>query len=922
MSKVLKVLFGDPNKKMLAELGKDVARVNAFETEIQALSDEKLKAKTDEFKERLDHGETIDDFMHEAFAVVREVAKRTMGQRHYDVQLIGGFALHRGQIAEMRTGEGKTLTSTLALYTNALTGKGCHLVTVNDYLARRDCVWMGQIFHFLGMSVSCIQQQESFLYDPAYKLGEQTLAEEVADQERDMTGSFEIKEDFLRPCSRQEAYEADITYGTNNQFGFDYLRDNMAPTLDRTVMRELNFAIIDEIDSILIDEARTPLIISAPAEKSNDLYVRFAQIISTLKEHVHFNVDEKMRASTLTDEGIEAIERALQIENLYAVEQGAYQRYADTALRAKANYQRDVHYVVKDGEVMIVDEFTGRLMPGRRFSEGIHQAIEAKEGVEIKRESQTLATITFQNLFRMYSKLSGMTGTAATEAEEFAKIYNLEVVEIPTNKPIARTDLVDQIFKSEKGKYTALVTHVKNIQEKGQPVLVGTASVEKNELVHMLFTQAGIPHEVLNAKNHAREAEIIAQAGRVGAVTVATNMAGRGVDIKLGGNPGSKEDEQRVVELGGLFVIGTERHDSRRIDNQLRGRSGRQGDPGTTQFLLSMEDGLMRIFGSDRAKGMMDRLGIPDEMPIENKMITGSIEKAQARVEGHHFDSRKHLLEYDDVLNKHREVIYARRKEVLETFDKEPEKLRERVLDIVESEVEQVVLFHATPEEGPAKDDTSTNHGWNVKEIVETVATIIPLKDEHKTSLMTIGLEAARNKEDVAAGQTKIIEKIMELLGVAYDRLDEIFEDPKDIHNIERGVILRSIDMLWIDHLEAMRALRTGIGLQGYGQRDPLIEYKREGFNMFQSLLGAINHEVTYTFFKYAKHAVDMKVQQELNQSLLNRAGITLRGAAKTMGNASEQRQGGAQTSSTEKVGRNELCPCGSGKKYKKCHGV
>jgi preprotein translocase subunit SecA len=921
MSKVLKVLFGDPNKKMLAELGKDVERVNAFESKIVILSDEKLKAKTEEFKKRLDQGETIDDLMYEAFAVVREVAKRTLNERHYDVQLIGGFALCRGQIAEMRTGEGKTLTSTLALYTNALTGKGCHLVTVNDYLARRDCVWMGQIFHFLGLSVACIQQQESFIYDPDYKLGDQTLAEEMADEERDLMGSFEVKEDFLRLCSRREAYEADITYGTNNQFGFDYLRDNMAPTLDQTVMRELNFAIIDEIDSILIDEARTPLIISAPAEKSNELYLRFAQIISTLKENVHYNVDEKMRASTLTDEGIEAIERALGIENLYAVEQGAYQRYADTALRAKANYQKDVHYVVKGEEVMIVDEFTGRLMPGRRFSEGIHQAIEAKEGVEIKRESQTLATITFQNLFRMYDKLAGMTGTAATEAEEFSKIYNLEVVEIPTNKPIARKDLVDQIFKNEKGKYTALVNQVKNIQAMGQPVLIGTASVEKNELVHMLFTKAGIPHEVLNAKNHAREAEIIAQAGRIGAVTVATNMAGRGVDIKLGGTPGTPEEEQKVKELGGLFVIGTERHDSRRIDNQLRGRSGRQGDPGTTLFLLSMEDNLMRIFGSDRAKGMMDRLGIPDETPIENKMITGSIEKAQARVEGHHFDSRKHLLEYDDVLNKHREVIYTRRQEVLEIFQKEPEKLRERVLDVIESEVEQVVLFHTTQSEGPSKEDQKDDNGWNIKEIVETVSTIISLSDTQKTRLMAIGLEASNNKEDLANGRTYIIEEVMKMIYEVYDQLKDIFEGPEDIHNIERGVILRSIDMLWIDHLAAMSALRTGIGLQGYGQRDPLIAYKRESFNMFQSLLGAINHEITYTFFKYAKHAVDIKVQRELNQSLLNRVGVTLAGAVKTMQSAHDQKQSQTQVQAVEKVGRNELCPCGSGKKYKKCHG-
>jgi len=941
MSKLLKVLFGDPNKKMLAEFGIEVAKINGLEPEIAVLSDEQLKDKTQEFKDILAKGAALDDILYEAFAVVRESAKRTLQQRHYDVQLIGGLAMHRGQIAEMRTGEGKTLTSTLAMYTNALRGQGCHLITVNDYLARRDAVWMGQIFHFLGLSVSVIQQQEAFLYDPGFKHQEDSLEGEMADKERDATAEFLVKEDFLRPCSRKEAYDADITYGTNNQFGFDYLRDNMAPTHEQTVMRELHFAIIDEIDSILIDEARTPLIISAPAEKSNELYSRFAMIASTLKENEDFNIDEKMRASTLTEEGIEKIEASLGIENLYAIEQGIYQRYADTALRARANYQRDVHYVVKEGEVMIVDEFTGRLMPGRRFSEGIHQAIEAKEGVDIKNESQTLATITFQNLFRMYHKLSGMTGTAATEAEEFGKIYNLEVVEIPTNKPIARLDLQDRIFKSEIGKYQALVEEIRAKQELGQPVLVGTASVEKNEALHSLLTKSGIRHEVLNAKNHAREAEIIAQAGAEGAVTVATNMAGRGVDIKLGGNPSTPETEQKVISLGGLHVIGTERHDSRRIDNQLRGRSGRQGDPGSTQFYLSMDDNLMRIFGSDRARGMMDKLGIPDDMPIENKFISGSIEKAQTRVEGHHFDSRKHLLEYDDVLNKHREVVYARRLEVLDTFRDNPEKIRDRVLDVIEGEVEQVVLFHSsefeTPPKGPKTEEEPGGAGsgsagktqWDVKEIIETTGTIVALTDAQKGELSDISLKATHDKEDIAIGRSTIITKIMELVRAQYDKLGDIFEEPKDVQNIERGVILRAIDLLWVDHLAAMGGLRTGIGLQGYGQRDPLIEYKKEGFNMFQTLLGSINHEITHTFFKYAKHAVDMKVQNELNRSMLSRAGVTMAGAAKTMGRKNPMRlvQGAAvagaapQAEHVEKVGRNEQCPCGSGKKFKKCHG-
>ncbi len=922
MQKVLKILFGDPNKKMLAELGREVDKINALESTIAPLSDKQLVAKTAQFKSILEKGAALDEVTHEAFAVVREAAKRTLGQRHYDVQLIGGLAMHQGRIAEMRTGEGKTLTSTLTLYTNALRGQGCHMVTVNDYLARRDAVWMGQIFHFLGMSVSVIQQHEAFLYDPGFKHNEGSLEAQEADKERDAMGEFKVKEDYLRPCTRQEAYQADITYGTNNQFGFDYLRDNMAPTHEQTVMGELHFAIIDEIDSILIDEARTPLIISAPAEKSNDLYVRFAQIAMTLKEDVHFNVDEKMRASTLTEEGIESIERALGIDNLYAIEQGIYQRYADTALRARANYHKDIHYVVKSGEVMIVDEFTGRLMPGRRFSEGIHQAIEAKEGVEIKRESQTLATITFQNLFRMYHKLAGMTGTAATESEEFAKIYNLEVVEIPTNMPIARNDLPDRIFKSQKGKYQALAAEIRARQELGQPVLVGTASVEKNEELHQLLTRAGIQHEVLNAKNHAREAEIIAQAGQEGAVTVATNMAGRGVDIKLGGNPSTPESEARAKELGGLHVIGTERHDSRRIDNQLRGRSGRQGDPGSTQFYLSMDDNLMRIFGSDRARGMMDKLGIPDDMPIENKIITGSIEKAQTRVEGHHFDSRKHLLEYDDVLNKHREVVYARREEVLDTFRDHPEKLRDRILDVIEGEIEQVVLFHSSELEGiPSKEKTEDKKSqWNMPEIIQVTSTIVALNDSQKQALATLGLEASDDKEDIAQGRSLIIGRIMEIVRDQYDKLADIFEEEKDLYNIERGVILRGIDMLWVDHLAAMKALRTGIGLRGYGQRDPLIEYKKEGYIIFQNLLGSINHEITYSFFKYAKHAVDMKVQAELSRSMLSRAGVTLAGAAKTM-------NGGASVkvlpskSSEPKVGRNEPCPCGSGKKYKKCHG-
>lgn len=918
MSKILNLLFGNPNKKVLADLTGDADQISAWESRLVNLTDEQLRAKTDEFKQRLQAGASLDDLAFEAFAVVREASKRTLGQRHFDVQLMGGLVLHRGGIAEMRTGEGKTLTSTLPLYLNALSGKGCHLVTVNDYLARRDAVWMGQVFHFLGMTVGCIQQDGGLLYDRGYKK-EVEEAGEVKEVEVQME-AFRVREDYLRPVPRKEAYAADITYGTNNQFGFDYLRDNMAPTLDQMVMRDLHYAIVDEIDSILIDEARTPLIISAPAQESNELYQRFASIVNQLKEQEDFNVDEKMRTATLTDQGIEHIEKMLGIENLYAVGTGMYARFADTALRARANYQKDVHYIVQNGEVIIVDEFTGRLMPGRRFSEGIHQAIEAKEGVEIKKESQTLATITFQNLFRLYGKLSGMTGTAATEAEEFSKIYELDVTEIPANRSIARKDLPDRIFKTEKGKFAAVVAEIKERQQAGQPVLVGTVSVEKNEELSTWLTQAGVSHEILNAKNHAREAEIIAQAGRKGAVTIATNMAGRGVDIRLGGTPADVEEENQVKALGGLHVIGTERHDSRRIDNQLRGRSGRQGDPGSTQFYLSMEDGLMRIFGSDRTKNMMDRLGIPDDMPIENSLVTKSIEKAQQRVEGHHFDMRKHLLEYDDVLNKHREVIYARRREVLDTFANQPEALRERILDIVEGEVEQMVLFHMG-EEGRQEGIGNRQEIEDKKEIVETVHTIIPLTEEQKTELKRIEELVFDDKNGLAEKRSQLIEAIMGMIREFYDRLSGLFADKQELAQIERGVILRAIDTLWIDHLAAMGALRTGIGLRGYGQRDPLIEYKKEGYGLFQQLLGAINYEITYTFFKYVKHAVDMRVQAELEKSVFERRGVVMSGADK----GEMQRppsQGGPQGVAGEKIGRNDPCPCGSGKKYKKCHGV
>ncbi|MEI6510573.1 MAG: preprotein translocase subunit SecA [Candidatus Uhrbacteria bacterium] len=897
MQKIFNTIFGDPNKRVIDALRKDVEKINALEPTYAAMSDDDLRGTTVALRDRLAKGEEPDAVLFDAFAAVREAARRTLGQRHFDVQLMGGLVLHRRGIAEMRTGEGKTLTATAPLFANALVGKGAHLVTVNDYLAKLGAKWMGQVFAALGMTTGIIQHEGGFIVDPSVEGG-------------------------LRPVERKAAYAADITYGTNNEFGFDHLRDNMAPTLDHCVMRDLHFVIVDEVDSILIDEARTPLIISAPAEESNALYQKYAQIMKSLKENEDFNVDEKMNAATFSEQGIDRVEKALGIENLYAVGDNT-QHYAESALKAWALYKRDVQYVVKDGGVVIVDEFTGRMMPGRRFSEGIHQAIEAKEGLEVQRESQTLATITFQNFFRMYKKLSGMTGTAATEAEEFGKIYELEVTSIPTNKAMQRIDMTDRVYKNEVGKFMAVAKEVKERHEKGQPVLVGTISIEKNELLGALLTREGVPFNLLNAKNHAAEAEYIAQAGRLGAVTVATNMAGRGVDIMLGGNPPDPAEAEKVRALGGLHVIGTERHESRRIDNQLRGRSGRQGDPGSTQFYVSMEDDLMRIFGSDRVKGIMDKLGIPDDMPIENGMVTGSIEKAQQRVEGHHFDSRKHLLEYDDVLNKHREVIYRRRHEILESYAKEDGAgLREVILDVVEGEVEQVVLFHTG-----AGDASKNDHDG--KEIVEVVETIIAMTDAQKAELSALAGTSSSGKMHAAEDRTKLIETIMGFVRAQYDAVQAQFEDPAQLRNLERAVIIRASDTLWIEHLSAMTALRHSIGLHGYAQRDPLVEYKKEAFGMFQRLLSYINQEIAYSFFKHAKHISDAKAAQILAQSLLARAGMQTQGPAKEMGKPAEAvatgvvvGRGMSPIVNADDVGRNEMCPCGSGKKYKKCHGT
>ena len=802
-------ILGDPQKRFLEKLEPKVNEITSFESAFEKLKDEEFKTKTLELKDRLKNGGTLDDVMAEAFALVRESAKRTLNQRHYDVQLLGGIVLNQGKIAEMKTGEGKTLVATLSAYLNALDGNGAHIITVNDYLSIRDAAWMGQVYDFLGMSVGCVNHEASYLYDSSHK---------EKDEERDEKGSFHVVHEFLRPCSRKEAYAADITYGTNNEFGFDYLRDNIAYDKSQVVQRGHNYAVVDEIDSILIDEARTPLIISAPVEESGDFYETFSRIAEKMNKDEDFTVDEKLKATSLTEAGIEKAEKILGVENIYTEKGIKYVHHLETAIRAKALFSRDKDYVVKNGEAIIVDEFTGRMMPGRRWSEGLHQAIEAKEGILIQKESRTFASVTFQNYFRMYKKLSGMTGTALTSAEEFFKVYNLETMSIPTNKPIMRKDLPDLIFQSENGKFKAIARKIKELNSKGQPVLVGTVSIEKNEYLSALLKKEGVQCNVLNAKQHEQEGEIIAQAGNFGRVTVATNMAGRGVDVVLGGNPPEKVKAEKVKELGGLFVLGTERHEARRIDNQLRGRAGRQGDSGETQFFVSLEDSLMRVFGSDRIKSMMGKFGIPEDEPIETKMISKAIESAQEKIEGFNFDSRKQLLEYDDVLNHQRNIIYKRRKEI---------------------------LF--------GDDDF----------VIESLKNIL-------------------QEEDFNALEEKRKEMGDESFFVA-----------------ERMVILQAIDMLWVEHLEVMNYMRSSVGLRAYGQRDPLIEYKREGLRMFKEMEEAMNRVISETALKAGAPA--QAIQQNQNT-----------------GNIIS----GEKASNKNNVGRNDPCPCGSGKKYKKCCGI
>lgn len=803
--KLLEKVFSGGSDREVKKLQPIVREINELEASISALSDDDLKAKTKEFKEKIGEGASLDELLPEAFAVVREAAKRTLGQRHFDVQLIGGITLHKGKIAEMRTGEGKTLVATLAAYLNALSGKGVHVVTVNDYLSRRDAVWMGQVYHFLGLSVGIINSGSSFLYDPEHK---------DLDEERDELGSFKVVDEFLSGCTRADAYNADITYGTNSEFGFDYLRDNIERKEERLRIRGFNYAIVDEIDSILIDEARTPLIISASAQQSESLYTTFASIAGGMIDGEDYTKDEKHKSVELTDAGITKAEKALGIENIYTDKGIKYVHHLETAVRAKALFQKDVEYVLRDGQVIIIDQFTGRLQPGRRWSEGLHQAVEAKEGVTIQQESRTFASVTYQNFFRMYNKLSGMTGTAETSAEEFFKVYGLETLVIPTNKPIARIDHDDLIYQTEEGKLKALAKRVKELNDKGQPVLIGTISVEKNEMLSQFLHKEGIKHELLNAKNNEREGEIVAQAGRKGSVTVATNMAGRGVDVKLGGNPATPEQYEEVKALGGLYVIATERHEARRIDNQLRGRSGRQGDPGETQFFVSLEDSLLRVFGPDRIKNMMGRLGIQEDEAIQNRFITRSLESAQKKIEGFNFDARKAVLDYDNVLNFQRKILYERRAHILKGG-------------------------------APA-----------IQEYVEEQ--VIPLANDF-------------TKE--------FIEK-------------RVAENGKESFYLSlQQPILQTMDLYWVDHLEAMDYLRSSVNLRSYGQKDPLVEYKKDGLQYFKEMEEAVREKIV----ELIPHIDELSAPEDRPQFTESKAG-----------SAASQEKGKQQPIKVDKIGRNE----------------
>ena len=877
MVSLLHKLASGDSGKILKKMRPICNKVNALEEGFQKLTDTQLRDKTEAFRSRLTGKESMEDLMPEAFAAVREVARRGLGQRHYDVQIMGGAVLHRGQIAEMKTGEGKTLVATLPIYLNALTGKGVHLVTVNDYLARRDPVWMAPIYHGLGLSIGCLQHDGAYLYDPE--------ADESPTAKDGQQGGM----NFLRPVSRAEAYQADITYGTNNEFGFDYLRDNMALELSQRVQRELNYAIVDEVDNILIDEARTPLIISGPAEEPVQLYYTFAKLVPRLELEEDYTIDERSRAISLSQEGISKMEQWTKTANLYDPENFHLVHYIENALTAQVMRNRDKEYVVRDGEVVIVDEFTGRLQPGRRWSDGLHQAVEAKEGLKIQRESITYATITLQNYFRLYKKLAGMTGTANTEADEFLKIYGLDVRVIPTNLPMDRGEGSDLVFQSEEAKWRVVTEDIAELHEKKRPVLVGTTSIEDSEMLSDRLNRRGITHQVLNAKNHEHEAGTIAQAGRLEAVTVSTNMAGRGTDIILGGSDTSRntwqDEHDQVVQLGGLHVIGTEHHDARRIDNQLRGRAGRQGDPGSSQFYISLEDELMRRFGGDRIKKFMGWAGMEEDAAIENKLVTKSIGNAQVKVESYHFDIRKHLLDFDDVLNKQREAIYTDRYDILAGGD-----LKGKILGMLRQEFQDLMDRHLA---GRHADD------WNVSGLLGELEVICPLPPD------------LSNEDHVyQSSRDQIGEILSEYAETAYEaREKEVGSEQMRL--LERLVMLRAIDTHWVSHLTSMENLRTGIGLQAYGQRDPLVMYRSEGHKMFQDLLARMQYDVVHSMFHVS-----------LTQAPGNGTG---RGNGRGATNASPMQavnSQGRERVAAAKVGRNAPCPCGNGKKYKRCHGA
>jgi len=827
--------------KIIKELEYKAALINHEEQKLKNSSDEELKNLSLKLRERILGGESEDLILSEAFALVRETSLRTLKQRHYDVQLMGGIVLHEGKIAEMLTGEGKTLVATLPVYLNALSGKGVHIVTVNDYLAKRDAVWMGQIYYALGLSVSCIVHDESFLYDPAYT----QLQTEKLDAQRDAIGGFKVFEEFLRPISRKEAYAVDITYGTNHEFGFDYLKDNLTIRLADKVQREHYYAIIDEIDSILIDEARTPLIISAPDAESSGFYKIFSQIVAKLNSAEDYETDEKLKVVNITNSGIEKTEKMLGVENIYAPENSRLVHFLQESLKARALFQRDRDYVVKNNEIIIVDEFTGRMLPGRRYSQGLHQAIEAKENVPVQQENRTYAQITIQNYFRLYKKIAGMTGTAQTSAEEFHKVYNLEVVSIPPNKKMARTNLPDFIYKSKETKYQAVAKEVKSRHLKGQPVLLGTTSITNNEIISEYLKKAGIPHEILNAKNHEREGEIIAQAGKPGAVTVATNMAGRGVDIILGGNPPLPDEANKVREVGGLHIIGTERHEARRIDNQLRGRSGRQGDPGSSQFFLSLEDDLLRIFGGERVKNLMQSLNFPDDVPIESSIVSNSVNQAQQKVEGANFDLRRHLLDFDDVLNKQRAALYAKRDKFLSAGDKN------EIIPLVQEIINNFISV--------AEKNLLAEEGLNIEE-----------SEKNKKELESLKEKSGKVPESVENERAIMISQFM----------------------------VKVLDTLWIAHLENLESLRESVNIRAYGQHEPIVEYRRDAFKLFQEL----NHNFEGMVFQniFPIFELDLtKTKKEFLRPFVS----------------------SPRESALGKIGRNDPCYCGSGKKYKKCHG-